>query len=554
MLQGKSQRLALNPGSYVIKQGQQLVVLATTPQVAEAGAAGENLEQSQALDAAETAVAAAAAPLTYSAAGLRRRFDEQQHVQQGAAPIMQQQQVVQAQADSQQQQDRQQPQSQQQQQQQRKQQQGQLSLQQQRAAGSRGVIVRVPGLLTEELQRFKGASVAAAASAAAASAAAPSERPRIRVNAAVRGSWQQQQASQTQQSFGSIKQQHTGSSMYPQQQQQQQQSSAPGSRLPAPAASSATATNSYWVQNIAKDVISQPGSRSFSHSNSSIDQIGGSAAPGTSYEGSDLSDAELANLNPCLASWSGAFESDSMDETEVCTDSELLEAALLQRQRQQLREQQQQLQRHAVGQLPGYEVPQMADTEGQERHGVGSGSAGKPSEANNSSSSSTQGDGAVDSSSRQVDLHAAATGNSSSQQAVSDHSSQSDDNQKQLQLSSTATAAASTSSSNGVMHHQQHQQQQQQPQSPGLPPGPPPKHLRGHIIMSGCASSFVQFAEQLHSLASPAVSPVPLVILHTEPPPREVFEAISALGPAYFVRGKSSESAALAAAGAENAR
>jgi hypothetical protein len=72
--------------------------------------------------------------------------------------------------------------------------------------------------------------------------------------------------------------------------------------------------------------------------------------------------------------------------------------------------------------------------------------------------------------------------------------------------------------------------------------------------MSGCASSFVQFAQQLHSLASPAVSPVPLVILHTELPPREVFEAISALGPVYFVQGKSSESAALAAAGAENAR
>ncbi|WIA32340.1 hypothetical protein OEZ86_003176 [Tetradesmus obliquus] len=72
--------------------------------------------------------------------------------------------------------------------------------------------------------------------------------------------------------------------------------------------------------------------------------------------------------------------------------------------------------------------------------------------------------------------------------------------------------------------------------------------------MAGCASSFLQFAQQLHSLASPAVSPVPLVLLHTELPPREVFEAIAALGPTYFVRGKSSESAALAAACAENAR
>jgi hypothetical protein len=545
LLQGKSQRLVLNPGSYVVKQGQQLLVLATSAQVAEAGAAGEGLEQSQALDAAESAVASAAAPLAHSTIEARSHAVEQQQqqqlVQQPAQPAAQQDQhVLQQQADKQQQQQHQQPQSWQ-------------PVVQHRSGASRGVTVRVPSLSQQELQRFTGA-----AAVAAGAAGAPSEQPRVRVNAAVRGSWQQQQQQQrqfsTKQATSSTQQQQAGYPMYMYQQQQQQQST-PGSSLPAPAAPLAATANLSWVQNIARDVISQPGSRSFSHSSSSIDQLGGLAAPDSGSDVSNVLDDDLSNLNPCLASWSGAFESDSMDETEVCTDSELLEAALLQRQRQQLRKQQQQQYAlgQSAGQLPGYEVLQDSEDEGQESQtAAGNQSAQRIRDIDSSSRSGEVGIPTASSevsrsSSAETAAAAAASSNGISNETEHANNNNPADNQ-QHQVLSTFPLSNSDSGSIG-MHHQQ-------PLPPvlGSTPSLPPKHLRGHIIVSGCASSFVQFAEQLHSLASPAVSPVPLVILHPELPPREVFEALRALGPTYFVRGKSSESAALAAAGAENAR
>jgi hypothetical protein len=413
-------------------------------------------------------------------------------------------------------------------------------------------------LSTEELQRY-----------ASGSAAASSEPPRARVNAAVRGSWQQQQQRQrvlhNQQDNSRLEQQH-GSAFYQQQRQHQQQFAAPGSSLPAPAAPSAAAANPSWVQNIAKDVISQPGSRSFLHS-SSIDQIGGSAGSSVDNDGSNMSDSDLADLNPCLATWSGAFESDSMDETEVCTDSELLEAALLQRQRQQRREQQQ-LSLY-TGNCPVYEVLLESEDERQEgmepqvqgnaAHDTAGGSSNSSNSSSNSSSSSTTrgvavGDQAGDAGPDGVvsDVSSSSSSSNSQQQPKAPASGQ---QQQRGLLSGASSATTTTTSSSSSSHaYQQQLQQQQQPQAPDGYLALPPKHLRGHIIISGCASSFVQFAQQLHSLASPSASPLPLVILHTELPPREVIAAISSLGPVYFVRGKSSESAALAAAGAENAR
>lgn len=45
-----------------------------------------------------------------------------------------------------------------------------------------------------------------------------------------------------------------------------------------------------------------------------------------------------------------------------------------------------------------------------------------------------------------------------------------------------------------------------------------PSELQGHFILTGCGSSFVQFARQLAASASPAAEPLTVVLLHPEHP------------------------------------
>ncbi|KAF8071241.1 Kcnt2 [Scenedesmus sp. PABB004] len=437
VVQTRSQRLLLNPGSYRIKQGQTVAVLATTQAVAEAGAAGEGLEL-RSLSCALAAAAATAALAT------------------GA---------------------------------------GDDAAQPQRAAarGASTVRVRVPGLLAEELLQVGPEGRGGG-----------KRRQQVQVRlSSDRGAWEQQHQGQQQQAQQQGQEQlelqaalerrgYQGLRL--QQQAQQVQQAAPQAQQAAPQAQQAQQAQQarpaapraqQWQQQppapapprpfVLRDVISQPGSASFGPA--------GSPRSAEFDEADADADETLAALNPCLTNWMGSFESDSMDETEICTDSELLEAALLQRKRQEQRE--------------------------ARAAGGGAGQPGTPAAA--------------------------------AQRLLGDAQQEAGDGGGGALEPRAAAGAGDAGGPSG-------------PQAAAAPPllgGPVPRQLSGHFILAGCASSFVGFAEQLHAMAP---MPPALVILHPEPPPREVFEALSALGPTYYVRGQPSSGGALAAAAAAAAR
>jgi hypothetical protein len=254
---------------------------------------------------------------------------------------------------------------------------------------------------------------------------------------------------------------------------------------------------------------------------------GGEAAgaPGAALQGPgvyavDGGDDDL--VSGCLAPWSGAFESDSLDETELCTDSEMLEAALLQRQRQQaaaerlLQQQQQEQQQWLL--LSSFD----------------SSSAFNQQQAAGSSSSST----AVAGSQPQLGM---LSGDSMGRSASPGREQPVPGSRQPLLPAASGVSVTSTTAA-ALDQHIQQQQQQQQQQDPAVPAsqaavhtqqqqqeavqvharGPelptPPSQLHGHFILAGCGSSFVPFARQLAASASPAAEPLKVVLLHPEHP------------------------------------
>jgi hypothetical protein len=192
-------------------------------------------------------------------------------------------------------------------------------------------------------------------------------------------------------------------------------------------------------------------------------------------------------VSGCLAPWSGAFESDSLDETELCTDSEMMEAALLMRQKQQAHEEWMQ-QQQQWPMLSSYDSSSMH----KQQAAVGSGAAGQQQQQQPSQALTV------------VPLD---TNSSSTMQGS--HPSQSGPSVPSVSVTSITAAA---------LDQQQQQQQSPAPQAEvhGPDPQTPPSQLAGHFILAGCASSFVQFARQLAASASPAAEPVTVVLLHPE--------------------------------------
>jgi hypothetical protein len=474
----KSQRLLLNPSSQIIKLGQQLVVLATTRAQAEAGAAGDGVEATnQFAEAVRQAAVAAtpAVPLDQGRQQLPTLKEQQQQQQQPLTPARV------------------------------------------------GVTVRVPSLLADELQ-------AAGAAADATQARAGSD-------------WRQQQQQQQQQArWQQLQQELLG---YQQQQQKQQvpfpqqPSSSTVPVINTSSDSSRASTSSHGGHGVNGGSSSDSDSNSSSSTNSVELTVPGktpvrAAAQGplgvlgSSYnEDDDAEDAvDLDSLNPCLANWTGAFESDSMDETEVCSESQLLEAALLQRQRQQQREQ-----RRAQRQ-------QQLDQVQQQQLMASLGGSGCLMNARQQ---------------QQQPMEKLATGSSSSSSNGHHPTAAQTDGAFATDDISNGSSASSMLLSQQGHQQQQQQQQQQQPAPSGPRAAPDPRLLTGHFIITGCMTGFVPFAQQLHAMAPPEAAPVTVVLLHSEFSP-DVFNQVSLLGPAFFVQGKPADPAALAAAGAQTAR
>jgi ABC-type phosphate transport system substrate-binding protein len=199
-----------------------------------------------------------------------------------------------------------------------------------------------------------------------------------------------------------------------------------------------------------------------------------------------------------------------LDETELCTDSEMLEAALLQRQKQQAHAERLQQQdwllmssydsSSAAKQLDAVGSQRILSSQQEQAQGLVGGRGG--------SSISVVGSG-----SPAGTRNAEAAGFSASDAPVSVTSITAAALDKHMQQQQAATIVDSA-----ALH------QQQQPQSPssagvqGPDPLIQPSELQGHFILTGCASSFVQFARQLAASASPAAEPLTVVLLHPEHP------------------------------------
>jgi hypothetical protein len=223
-------------------------------------------------------------------------------------------------------------------------------------------------------------------------------------------------------------------------------------------------------------------------------------------------------VSGCLAPWSGAFESDSLDETELCTDSEMLEAALLQQQKQQahaewLQQQQQQQwlmmssydsssvskqqqQQQAAGSPSGVScTPQLHQTHGVVPAVFGGLSGDSMGRSSSSSATSLQ----VTQAAQPPSASPGVSVTSITAAALDQH----------IQQQQAAVEGASW-----PLHHQQ----QQRDGAQSLDLLPMPAQLQGHFILAGCASSFVQFARQLAASASPEAEPLTVVLLHPDHP------------------------------------
>jgi hypothetical protein len=198
-----------------------------------------------------------------------------------------------------------------------------------------------------------------------------------------------------------------------------------------------------------------------------------------------------------------------LDETELCTDSEMLEAALLQRQKQQAHAERLQQQEwllmssydssSASKQLDAAGAGRITPSQQQQGMGVRGGS----------SSTSVVGGG-----SNAGTRNAEAAGLPPSDTPVSVTSITAAALDKHMQQQQAATIMDSA-----ALHQQQ--QQAHHPSSAERQ-GPDlliqPSELQGHFILTGCGSSFVQFARQLAASASPAAEPLTVVLLHPEHP------------------------------------